>query len=494
MDHDVSAGLDHAEAETAARSDVRHRASGAPLPAQIGPYHIIELLGQGGMGAVYLAEQTQPFRRRVAVKVIKPGMDSEQVIARFETERQALALMNHPNVARVLDAGTTADGRPYFVMEHVAGIPITDYCDRHTLSTRERLDLFLSVFAALLNTHQKGIIHRDLKPSNVLVTLQNDAPTPKVIDFGIAKAVEQRLTDRTLFTEFGQLLGTPEYMSPEQAEMTTLDIDTRRDIYSLGVLLYELLVGALPFERKALRRAAALEVQRILSSEDPLTPSTRLSSLGEGVAAVAAARRSRLDHDEGAREGSNAPVRNCLTARRRHRALPLIPAGGRRATDGQVPYPEVRAAEPRRGHRRGRRARGACRGPRREQHPVPAGRTRTAARRHADAHRKARQRVPDRPVRGVEPGRRTGPRGHRPRAARQGGGFHPGPDGSTRRPGDADGHDGPCVPDARPVRPGGRSPRERDQNPAAAARARQPRSGGLHLQPGIRARRTRRHP
>jgi eukaryotic-like serine/threonine-protein kinase len=292
MDHDVSAGLDHAEAETAARSDVRHRASGAPLPAQIGPYHIIELLGQGGMGAVYLAEQTQPFRRRVAVKVIKPGMDSEQVIARFETERQALALMNHPNVARVLDAGTTADGRPYFVMEHVAGIPITDYCDRHTLSTRERLDLFLSVCDAVQHAHQKGIIHRDLKPSNVLVTLQNDAPTPKVIDFGIAKAVEQRLTDRTLFTEFGQLLGTPEYMSPEQAEMTTLDIDTRSDIYSLGVLLYELLVGALPFERKALRRAAALEVQRILSSEDPLTPSTRLSSLGEGVAAVARNRRT----------------------------------------------------------------------------------------------------------------------------------------------------------------------------------------------------------
>ena len=169
------------------------------------------------MGAVYLAEQTQPFRRRVAVKVIRPGMDSDQVIARFETERQALALMNHPNVARVLDAGATSDGRPYFVMEHVPGVPITDYCDRHTLNTRERLKLFLSVCDAVQHAHQKGIIHRDLKPSNVLVALQDDVPVPKVIDFGVAKAIEQRLTEKTLYTEFGQLVGTPEYMSPEQA-------------------------------------------------------------------------------------------------------------------------------------------------------------------------------------------------------------------------------------------------------------------------------------
>jgi eukaryotic-like serine/threonine-protein kinase len=263
-----------------------------PLPSDIGPYHVIELLGQGGMGAVYLAEQTRPFRRRVAVKVIKPGMDSDQVIARFETERQALALMNHPNVARVLDAGATRDGRPYFVMEHVPGIPITDYCDRHTLNTRERLKLFLSVCDAVQHAHQKGIIHRDLKPSNVLVAPQDDAPVPKVIDFGVAKAVEQRLTDKTLYTEFGQLVGTPEYMSPEQAEMTVVDIDTRTDIYSLGVLLYELLVGALPFDRKALRRALPRDLPRLLSVEDPVTPSTRLSSLGAEAAGVARKRRT----------------------------------------------------------------------------------------------------------------------------------------------------------------------------------------------------------
>ena len=262
------------------------------LPESIGPYHIIDLLGEGGMGAVYLAEQLHPIRRRVAVKVIKPGMDSDQVIARFETERQALALMNHPNVARVLDAGTTDAGRPYFVMEHVAGIPITDYCDRHTLTTRERLTLFMAVCDAVQHAHQKGIIHRDLKPSNVLVAVQDGAAVPKVIDFGVAKAVEQRLTERTLFTEFGQLLGTPEYMSPEQAEMTTLDIDTRTDIYSLGALLYELLVGALPFEPTYLRRAALVEIQRIIRTEDPQTPSTRVSSLGD---AANVARNRRTD-------------------------------------------------------------------------------------------------------------------------------------------------------------------------------------------------------
>jgi non-specific serine/threonine protein kinase/serine/threonine-protein kinase len=291
MDPDIPTGLGSPDDEETRAGSV-NRPLSRPLPSHIGPYRVIELLGQGGMGAVYLAEQTQPFRRRVAVKVIKPGMDSEQVIARFETERQALALMNHPNVARVLDAGTTSDGRPFFVMEHVPGIPITDYCDRHTLNTRERLKLFLSVCDAVQHAHQKGIIHRDLKPSNVLVAVQDDAPVPKVIDFGVAKAIEQRLTEKTLYTELGQLVGTPEYMSPEQAEMTVLDIDTRSDIYSLGVLLYELLVGALPFDRKALRRTPARELPHILSSEDPVTPSTRLSSLGADAAGVAKKRRT----------------------------------------------------------------------------------------------------------------------------------------------------------------------------------------------------------
>ncbi len=290
MDPETPTGPGSSEEETRAGSVNRPLAR--PLPTHVGPFRVIELLGQGGMGAVYLAEQTQPFRRRVAVKVIKPGMDSDQVIARFETERQALALMNHPNVARVLDAGTTSDGRPYFVMEHVPGVPITDYCDRHTLNTRERLKLFLSVCDAVQHAHQKGIIHRDLKPSNVLVALQDDVPVPKVIDFGVAKAIEQRLTEKTLYTEFGQLVGTPEYMSPEQAEMTVLDIDTRSDIYSLGVLLYELLVGALPFDRKALRRTPARDLPRLLSHEDPVTPSTRLSTLGADAADVAKKRRT----------------------------------------------------------------------------------------------------------------------------------------------------------------------------------------------------------
>jgi len=290
VDPETSTGPGSSEEETRAGSVNRPLAR--PLPTHVGPFRVIELLGQGGMGAVYLAEQTQPFRRRVAVKVIKPGMDSDQVIARFETERQALALMNHPNVARVLDAGTTSDGRPYFVMEHVPGVPITDYCDRHTLNTRERLKLFLSVCDAVQHAHQKGIIHRDLKPSNVLVALQDDVPVPKVIDFGVAKAIEQRLTEKTLYTEFGQLVGTPEYMSPEQAEMTVLDIDTRSDIYSLGVLLYELLVGALPFDRKALRRTPAHDLPRLLSHEDPVTPSTRLSTLGADAADVAKKRRT----------------------------------------------------------------------------------------------------------------------------------------------------------------------------------------------------------
>jgi non-specific serine/threonine protein kinase/serine/threonine-protein kinase len=239
------------------------------------------------MGVVYLAEQVEPVRRRVALKIIKLGMDTRQVVARFETERQALAIMDHPNIARVFDAGATETGRPYFVMELARGIPITDYCDRHRLSTRERLHLFIGVCQAVQHAHQKGVIHRDLKPSNILVVIQDDRPVPKIIDFGIAKATDHRLAQRTLFTEQGQLIGTPEYMSPEQAEMSGLDVDTRTDIYSLGVILYELLVGALPFDARKLRSAAFGEIQRIIRETEPPKASTRLSTLKDTKSEIA---------------------------------------------------------------------------------------------------------------------------------------------------------------------------------------------------------------
>ena len=218
-------------------------ASGQIPDRQIGPYRLLQVIGEGGFGTVYMAEQESPVRRRVALKVIKLGMDTRQVVARFEAERQALAMMDHPNIAKVFDAGATEAGRPYFVMELVKGEPITSYCDAKRLSPRERLELFIPVCQAVQHAHQKGIIHRDIKPSNVLVTLHDGKPVPKVIDFGIAKATQARLTEKTLFTEFRQMIGTPEYMSPEQAEMSGLDVDTRSDVYSLGVLMYELLVG-----------------------------------------------------------------------------------------------------------------------------------------------------------------------------------------------------------------------------------------------------------
>jgi serine/threonine protein kinase len=255
----------------------------------VGPYRLIERIGEGGMGIVYRAEQFLPVRREVAVKVIRPSMDTGQVVARFEAERQALALMDHPNIARVLDAGTTATDRPYFVMELVRGVPITRYCDEARLSPRERLELFVPVCQAIQHAHQKGIIHRDIKPSNVLVALVDGRPVPKVIDFGVAKAVNQRLTERTLFTAFGVLIGTPEYMSPEQAELSGQVVDTRSDVYALGVLLYELLTGTTPLDRATLRQAAFVEILRRIREEEPPRPSTRLSDSRERLSEFAAA-------------------------------------------------------------------------------------------------------------------------------------------------------------------------------------------------------------
>jgi tetratricopeptide (TPR) repeat protein len=255
----------------------------------IGPYKLVQEIDAGGMGTVYLAQQTEPVRRLVALKVIKPGMDSRQVIARFEAERQALALMDHPNIARVLDAGTTEGGRPYFVMELVRGVPITRYCDEHRLTPRQRLELFVPVCQAVQHAHQKGVIHRDLKPANILVASYDGRPVPKVIDFGIAKAAGQPLTEHTLVTGFGTVVGTLEYMSPEQAELNQLDIDTRSDVYSLGVVLYELLTGSTPLERKRLKQAAMLEVLRVIREEEPPKPSTRLSTDDE-LPSIAAAR------------------------------------------------------------------------------------------------------------------------------------------------------------------------------------------------------------
>ena len=258
----------------------------------IGPYRILEILGEGGMGTVYLAEQQEPVRRQVALKLIRLGMDTKQVIARFEAERQALALMSHPNIARVFDAGSSDDGRLYFVMEHVSGVPITTYADQRKLGVESRLELFIQVCRGVLHAHQKGIIHRDIKPSNVLVQNHDGESVPKIIDFGIAKATSHRLTERTLCTEEGHMIGTPEYMSPEQAEMTGLRVDTRTDVYSLGVLLYELLVGRLPFDPAELRRAGLCEIQRKIREDEPLKPSTRLSTADDTSTDAAHNRRT----------------------------------------------------------------------------------------------------------------------------------------------------------------------------------------------------------
>ncbi|HMF13723.1 MAG TPA: serine/threonine-protein kinase, partial [Gemmataceae bacterium] len=282
------------------------RATSDPLPTQsaiprnpvelpgalVGPYKLLEQIGEGGFGVVYMAEQTAPIRRKVALKLIKPGMDTRQVIARFEAERQALAIMDHPNIGKVLDGGTTASGRPYFVMDLVKGVPITEFCDQNHLTPRQRLELFIPICQAVQHAHQKGIIHRDLKPSNILVVMHDTTPVPRIIDFGIAKALGQELTDKTLFTGFAQMVGTPLYMSPEQAGQSGLDVDTRSDIYSLGVLLYELLTGSTPLSKERFKEAAYDEIRRIIREEDPPEPSTRFSTLGQAASTVSANRQS----------------------------------------------------------------------------------------------------------------------------------------------------------------------------------------------------------
>ena len=276
---------------------------------RIGRYELLSLIGEGGMGLVYLAEQKEPVKRRVALKIVKPGMDSKQVIARFEAERQALALLDHPNIAHVFDAGTTEAGRPYFVMEYVKGMSITRYCDERKLNIEQRLRLFEHVCEGIHHAHQKGIIHRDIKPSNILVSIHGDRAVPKIIDFGIAKAITQPLTDKTVVTFQGQLLGTPEYMSPEQVDLAIQDIDTRSDIYSLGVLLYELLTGVLPFERESFASLGFAEVQRTIREQEPASPSTRLTNLGEKAKTIAASRGTQV----------------VALARRLHRELEWIP-------------------------------------------------------------------------------------------------------------------------------------------------------------------------
>ncbi|SMP59128.1 hypothetical protein SAMN06265222_106171 [Neorhodopirellula lusitana] len=288
VDRPVVAGL----MPTIANFDPDEHHAQHRIGTMVGPYKLMEKVGEGGFGLVFVADQQQPVRRRVALKIIKPGMETREVIARFEAERQAIAMMDHENIARVFDAGVTETGQPYFVMELVRGVPLNDFCDNQRLDTQARLNLFVSICNAVQHAHQKGIIHRDLKPSNVLVTLQDGRPIPKVIDFGIVKAIGgQSLTDKTIYTRLASMIGTPAYMSPEQAEMSNVDVDTRSDIYSLGVMLYELLAGTTPFTRERLNSVGFDELRKIIREEEPPRPSARFSTLGNHLATTVSAKR-----------------------------------------------------------------------------------------------------------------------------------------------------------------------------------------------------------